>query len=68
MSSPRRGIRFVPKSGYKKGREDVEYLRRLNSMEIWFAKAEEANVYAPVYLSVPTSYGPLTIKATHFGG
>ena len=62
------GIRFVPKSGYKKGREDVEYLRRLNSMEIWFAKAEEANVYAPVYVRIPTKLGPVTVSATRFGG
>lgn len=26
------GIRFVPKAGYRKGREDVEYLRRLGTM------------------------------------
>ena len=62
------GIRFIPKSGYKKGRDDVEYLRRLKTMEIWFAKAEEANVYAPVYVRIPTKLGPVTVSATRFGG
>ena len=62
------GIRFIPKSGYKKGRDDVEYLRRLSTMEIWFAKAEEANVYAPVYVRIPTKLGPVTVSATRFGG
>lgn len=62
------GIRFIPKSGYKKGREDVEYLRRLSTMEIWFAKAEAANVYAPVYVKIPTKLGPVTVSATRFGG
>ncbi|WP_234189576.1 DUF3108 domain-containing protein [Shinella sp. NM-101] len=62
------GIRFVPKSGYKKGRDDVEYLRRLRTMEIWFAKAEDANVYAPVYVKIPTKLGPVTVSATRFGG
>lgn len=61
------GIRFTPKSGYKKGREDVEYLRKLNTMEIWFAKAEAANVYAPVYVRIPTKLGPVTVSATRFG-
>jgi hypothetical protein len=62
------GIRFIPKSGYRKGREDVEYLRRLSTMEIWFAKAEAANVYAPVYVKIPTKLGPVTVSATRFGG
>ena len=62
------GIRFVPKSGYRKGRHDVEYLRKLKSMEIWFAKAEGANVYAPVYVQIPTKLGSVTVSATRFGG
>lgn len=61
------GIRFIPKSGYRKGRHDVEYLRKLTTMEIWFAKAEEANVYAPVYAQIPTKLGPVTVSATRFG-
>lgn len=60
------GVKFVPRSGYKKGRSDVEYLKRLEDMEIWFAKAEAANVYAPVYVRVPTKYGPVTVWATRF--
>ncbi|MBP1858923.1 DUF3108 domain-containing protein [Rhizobium herbae] len=61
------GIKFVPKSGYRKGRDDVDYLRKLETMEIWFAKADAVNVYAPVYVRIPTSYGPVTIWATRFG-
>jgi hypothetical protein len=62
------GMRFVPKSGYRKGRDDVEYLRKLKTMEIWFAKAKGANVYAPVYVQIPTKLGPVTVSATRFGG
>lgn len=62
------GVRFVPKAGYRKGREDVEYLRRLATMEVWFAKAQTVDVYAPVYLRIPTKLGPVTISATRFGG
>jgi len=62
------GIRFIPKSGYRKGRDDVEYLRKLQTMEIWFAKAEGAKVYAPVYVQIPTKLGPVTVSATRFGG
>jgi hypothetical protein len=62
------GVRFLPKAGYRKGREDVEYLRRLATMEIWFAKADSVDVYAPVYVRIPTKLGPVTVSATRFGG
>jgi hypothetical protein len=61
-------IRYQPKSGYRRGRSDVDYVRKLQNMEIWFAKSTPMNVYAPVFLSVPTRYGTLTITATHFDG
>ena len=62
------GVRFVPRSGYRKGRRDVEYLRQLTTMEIWFAKADTVAVYAPVYARIPTKLGPVTVSATRFGG
>ncbi len=61
-------VRFVPRSGYKKGRSDIEYLSKSSRMEIWFAKADAANVYAPVYVRIPTQYGPVTITAVKYGG
>jgi hypothetical protein len=61
-------LRYEPKAGYRKGHKDIDYVRKLKNIEIWFAKSAPMQVYAPVYLSVPTSYGPLTIKATHFDG
>ncbi|TCL72686.1 DUF3108 domain-containing protein [Rhizobium sp. BK251] len=60
-------VRFVPKSGYKKDRDDYEYLSKSNRMEIWFAKSDAANVYAPVYARIPTQYGPVTITAVKYG-
>lgn len=62
------GMRYTPLSGYRKGSRDAEFLRRLKSMEIWFAKSDRMNVYAPVYFSVPTRFGTLTMKATRFDG
>ena len=61
-------VRFVPKAGYKKGRKDIDYLSKSGQMEIWFAKADAANVYAPVYVRIPTKLGPVTLSATRFGG
>lgn len=61
------GVRFVPRAGYRKGRKDVEYLRNLSTMEIWFARAQAVDVYAPVYVRIPTALGPVTVSATRFG-
>ncbi|MGG7516891.1 DUF3108 domain-containing protein [Allorhizobium undicola] len=60
-------VRYVPKSGFNKGRSDIEYLRQAQDMEIWFAKAGGMKLYAPVYAKVPTRVGPLYITATRFG-
>lgn len=60
-------VRFVPRSGYKKGRKDIDYLSKSDRMEIWFAKSEAANVYAPVYVRIPTEYGMVTITAVKYG-
>ena len=62
------GMRYRPLAGYRKGSSEAEFLRRLKTMEIWFAKSERMNVYAPVFFSVPTKFGTLTMKATHFDG
>lgn len=59
-------IRYQPKSGYKRGRYDIEYLKK-TPMEIWFAKAATANVYAPVYARIPTKMGQLYVKAVKYG-
>lgn len=60
-------IRYVPKSGFKRGRSDIEYLRK-TPMEIWFAKAKSVNVYAPVYVRIPTKMGDVHVKAVKYGG
>ncbi|MCB1448488.1 MAG: DUF3108 domain-containing protein [Rhizobiaceae bacterium] len=62
------GMRYTPLAGYRKGSRETEFLRRLKQMEIWFAKSDRMHVYAPVYFSVPTRFGTLTMKATRFDG
>ncbi len=62
------GIRYIPKSGYRRGRDDIDYMSRATGMEIWFAKTDTLKVYAPVYARVPTRLGPLHITAVKFGG
>ena len=61
-------VRYVPKSGFRKGRDDIEYLRKATDMEIWFAKSDTLKVYAPVYARVPSRMGPIYVTAVTFGG
>ncbi|MGF0539652.1 DUF3108 domain-containing protein [Agrobacterium sp. ES01] len=61
-------VRYVPKSGFRKGRDDVEYLSNVSGMEIWFAKTNDLPLYAPVYARIPTRYGPVYITAVKFSG
>lgn len=60
-------VRYEPKAGYRKGRSDIEFLKK-QRMEVWFAKAEGANVYAPVYARIPTKVGDVYVTATKYGG
>lgn len=60
-------VRFVPKAGYRKGNDSIDFLRSASGIEVWFAKNPSADVYAPVYARVPTKIGPVTVRATRFG-
>lgn len=60
-------IRYSPKSGYRQGRKDIEFLKSI-SMEVWFAKSDAVKVYAPVYARIPTRVGQVYITATRYGG
>lgn len=60
-------VRFEPKSGYRKGSSAIEYLRKLKTMEVWFAKNPIADFYAPVYVKVPTTVGQVVVSATRYG-
>jgi Protein of unknown function (DUF3108). len=61
-------IRYIPRSGYRKGRKDIDYLAKVRGMEIWFAKAGALPLYAPVRARIPTRYGTVDISAVRFGG
>ena len=61
-------VRYVPVAGYKKGRKDIEYLKSVTGMEIWFAKTATLKLYAPVYAKIPTRYGTIHVTAEAFDG
>ncbi|MDH4440025.1 MAG: DUF3108 domain-containing protein [Rhizobium sp.] len=61
-------VRYVPVSGYRKGRKDIEHLKSVTGMEIWFAKTATLKLYAPVYAKIPTRYGTVHVSAEAFDG
>lgn len=61
-------VRYVPKSGFRKGRKDIEYMASVSGMEIWFAKTATLKLYAPVYAKIPTRYGTVHVTAEKFDG
>lgn len=60
-------VRYEPKSGYRKGRSDIEFLKTAR-MEVWFAKPANGTVYAPVYARIPTKVGDVYVTAVKYGG
>ena len=61
-------VRFEPKAGYRKSSSGIQYLTELKTMEVWFARHEAGDLYAPVYAKIPTKIGQVIVAATRFGG
>jgi len=55
---------FVPVAGYRKGRKQIDYLRKSGRIAVTFAPLAGTGLYTPVDASVSTQVGPLRIVAT----
>lgn len=60
-------VDFRPVAGYRKGRRALDFLQRESRIEIAFAAAAGADIYAPVTATVETEIGPVRLYATRFG-
>jgi hypothetical protein len=58
--------RFVPVAGYRKGHRSIEYLRNRSRIAIAFAPVGTTGIYAPIYATVGTQIGTVTIRARKF--
>lgn len=58
--------RFVPVAGYRKGHRSIEYLRNRSKIAIAFAPVGTTGIYAPIYATVGTQIGTVTIRARRF--
>jgi urease beta subunit len=57
-------VRFEPVAGYRKGKKAIEFLRKEARIVVSLAPVGDHGVYAPVYASVGTRYGPVTVEAS----
>ncbi len=56
-------IRMVPISGYRKGKKQIEYLRKSTNMSVTFIPIGATGLYAPALAKVGTQIGTVTIRA-----
>jgi len=54
-----------PVAGYRKGRRALDYLENKSRIMIAFAPLATTGFYAPVYATVGTQIGTVTVRATH---
>ncbi|MCC2111935.1 MAG: DUF3108 domain-containing protein [Hyphomicrobiales bacterium] len=58
--------RYRPISGYRPGREAIQYLQKNRDMEIWIAPLGNSGYYAPFRAYVGTAFGPAVAEAEEF--
>jgi hypothetical protein len=59
-------LNFEPVSGYRKGRKALEFLRKKSRIKVTFAPIGQTGIYAPIYATVGTEIGPITVRARRF--
>lgn len=55
-------VNFRPVSGYRKGKKALVYLRDKSDITVAFAPVGSSAVYAPVYASIGTRIGAVTVE------
>ncbi|MCQ0987290.1 DUF3108 domain-containing protein [Jiella marina] len=56
-------VRIRPVSGYDKKSKGLKFLQN-QTISLWFAPIAQPDVFVPVYAQIPTTIGPLILKAT----
>lgn len=59
-------VRFVPVSGYRQGKKQIEYLKKSRNMQVTFAPMRQTGFYAPVIARIGTQIGTVTVRASKF--
>lgn len=59
-------MNFQPVAGYRKGKKALDYLKNRSRIMVTFAPVGETGVYAPIYATVGTQIGTITVSAHRF--
>lgn len=57
---------FLPVSGYRTDKRALTFLRDRSRIMVTFASIGETGIYAPIYATVGTEIGTITVKARRF--
>jgi len=57
---------FEPVSGFRQGRKALDFLKRKSRIQVTFAPLGQTGVYAPIYATVGTEIGTITVRARRF--
>lgn len=58
--------KFIPISGYQKGKKSIDYLANKSRISVSFASLGDSGIYAPVVARIGTQIGTLKISASRF--
>jgi len=59
-------MQFTPAAGYRKGRRALEFLRTKSRIMVTFAQIGQTGVYAPIFATIGTQIGTITVRARRF--
>lgn len=59
-------MKFTPAAGYRKGRRALEHLRTKSRIMVTFAEVGKTGVYAPIFATIGTQIGTITVRARRF--
>jgi hypothetical protein len=58
-------VKVKPMSGYRKGRRALDYLEKESKISVAFAPLGSTGVYAPVYATIGTEIGTVTVAVSY---
>jgi len=59
-------VKFLPIAGHKRGDDENDHAAKSEGIEIWMIPLQEADVYVPYYVYIPTAVGSAALTSTAF--
>ncbi len=57
-------VKFIPIAGHKQSDDDSNYAAKNEGIEVWMMPIQQAALYVPYYIYVPTQVGTVTLTAS----